>query len=290
MATMDTSPAHRPARRAAAPPPCKMGTVGFVGAGRRGVCVHWFCPGLRLDRIRRGAYVRAVMPAGASAAFALIRVPRGQSRPSEEQFRAALQRDRERLHQPPPPGRDRARDRRPVPHHRRRLRARRVRRLGTLTAIAPLTAAAVPACAGTGSSRARAAGRRSRRRCARCPGRSRRAGPSRSGAGRGTSRTPLAAACARRSCLERGEVVLALPAADDLAVALGREHVDAQRDARIGGIGLHVERLELDRIAVDEHRPVELLRDRGLLVAAEVVAPLDRDALLAAAARSPRRR
>ena len=45
---------------------------------------------------------RAVMPAGASVAFALIRVPRGEARPSEEQFRAALQRDRERLHHPNP--------------------------------------------------------------------------------------------------------------------------------------------------------------------------------------------
>ncbi len=42
------------------------------------------------------------MPAGASVAFALIRVPRGNARPSEEQFRAALQLDRRRLHQPDP--------------------------------------------------------------------------------------------------------------------------------------------------------------------------------------------
>ena len=43
-----------------------------------------------------------VMPVGASVAFALIRVPRGGARPSEAQFRAALQRDRERLHQAAP--------------------------------------------------------------------------------------------------------------------------------------------------------------------------------------------
>jgi hypothetical protein len=43
------------------------------------------------------------MPAGASVAFALLRVPRGQTRPTEEQFRAALTQDRERLHQPAPP-------------------------------------------------------------------------------------------------------------------------------------------------------------------------------------------
>ena len=40
------------------------------------------------------------MPVGASVAFALIRVPRGHARPSEEEFRAALRQDRERLHYP----------------------------------------------------------------------------------------------------------------------------------------------------------------------------------------------
>jgi hypothetical protein len=40
------------------------------------------------------------MPAGASQAFALIRVPRGQSRPSEEQLRAALTADRESINPP----------------------------------------------------------------------------------------------------------------------------------------------------------------------------------------------
>jgi hypothetical protein len=38
------------------------------------------------------------MPVGASVAFALLRVPRGAPRPSDEQFRAALRQDRERLH------------------------------------------------------------------------------------------------------------------------------------------------------------------------------------------------
>ena len=42
------------------------------------------------------------MPVGASVAFALLRVPRGQPRPSDEQFRAALRQDRERLHYPDP--------------------------------------------------------------------------------------------------------------------------------------------------------------------------------------------
>lgn len=38
------------------------------------------------------------MPAGSPVAFALLRVPRGDPRPSEDQFRAALARDREQLH------------------------------------------------------------------------------------------------------------------------------------------------------------------------------------------------
>src|SRR5439155_396833 len=81
--------------------------------------------------------------------------------------------------------------------------------------------------------------------------------------------------------LEHGGVVLALPAADDLAVALGCEHVDAEGEARIGRVGLHVEGLRLHRIAVHHHRAVELLRERRLLVAAEIGAPLEREAFLA---------
>jgi hypothetical protein len=42
------------------------------------------------------------MPPGASVAFALLRVPRGEPRPSDEQFRTALEKDREQLHQPAP--------------------------------------------------------------------------------------------------------------------------------------------------------------------------------------------
>jgi hypothetical protein len=38
------------------------------------------------------------MPAGSPVAFALLRVPRGNPRPSEDQFRAALAEDREHLH------------------------------------------------------------------------------------------------------------------------------------------------------------------------------------------------
>ncbi len=72
--------------------------------------------------------------------------------------------------------------------------------------------------------------------------------------------------------LERGEIVLALTAADDLAVALRREDVDAEREPGIGGVGLHVEGLARGRVAVDHHGTIEALREHGLLVAAEVVA------------------
>lgn len=40
------------------------------------------------------------MHAGASPAFALVRVPRGDAQPSDETFLKALQEDRERLHLP----------------------------------------------------------------------------------------------------------------------------------------------------------------------------------------------
>ena len=86
-----------------------------------------------------------------------------------------------------------------------------------------------------------------------------------------------------RSCcgdpgLQGGEVVLALAAADDLAVAVGREHVHAQREPRIRRIGLHVERLGGERIAMHHDRTIELLGQRGLLLGAEIVAPRDVDA------------
>lgn len=42
------------------------------------------------------------MPAATSQAFASIRLPRGAARPTEEQQRAALRADRERIHQPAP--------------------------------------------------------------------------------------------------------------------------------------------------------------------------------------------
>src|SRR5260370_577735 len=50
----------------------------------------------------------------------------------------------------------------------------------------------------------------------------------------------------------------ALRAADDLAIPLRGQHVNAQRQIRTLRIGLHVKRFYLGRIAVDHHRLIEL--------------------------------
>src|SRR5271166_6098286 len=50
----------------------------------------------------------------------------------------------------------------------------------------------------------------------------------------------------------------ALRAANNFAVALGREHVHAQREVGPLGIGLHVERLYRRRITMHHNRPFEL--------------------------------
>jgi hypothetical protein len=50
-----------------------------------------------------------------------------------------------------------------------------------------------------------------------------------------------------------------LTAADDFADAFGREHVDAQGELRPLGIGLHVERLDLRRIAMNRDGAIEVL-------------------------------
>ncbi len=56
---------------------------------------------------------------------------------------------------------------------------------------------------------------------------------------------------------ERVEIVLALTAADDLAVPLGREDVHAERELRVGGVALEVERLHRRRVAVDHDGAIE---------------------------------
>ena len=53
--------------------------------------------------------------------------------------------------------------------------------------------------------------------------------------------------------LERLEIILALSAADDLAVSFRCEHVDAQRDLGPRAMLLNVKCLALGRIAMHQH-------------------------------------
>ena len=48
-------------------------------------------------------------------------------------------------------------------------------------------------------------------------------------------------------------IVDALRAADDFAVAFGREHVDAEGLGGVVRVGLHVEGLDVGGVAVDHH-------------------------------------
>ena len=64
----------------------------------------------------------------------------------------------------------------------------------------------------------------------------------------------------------------ALGAADDFAVALGGEDVDAEGLGGVVGVGLHVEGLEGGGVAVDHDGAVELGAEVGLVGRAEVVA------------------
>ena len=69
-------------------------------------------------------------------------------------------------------------------------------------------------------------------------------------------------------------VVLALAAADDLAVPLRRQHVVVEHGAGIGRVLLHIEGLDRPRVVVDHDRAVVLLGQQGLVVAAQVAPPL----------------
>ena len=73
---------------------------------------------------------------------------------------------------------------------------------------------------------------------------------------------------------EEPEIRRPLAAPDDLAVALGREHVHPEREAVVLRVALHVERLDGGRVAVDDDGPLEVPREDGLVGAAEVGAPL----------------
>ena len=72
--------------------------------------------------------------------------------------------------------------------------------------------------------------------------------------------------------LEEVVAVDALRAADDFAVALGGEDVDAESLGGVVRVGLHVEGLDGGGVAVDHDRLVELRADVGFVGGAEVVA------------------
>ena len=66
----------------------------------------------------------------------------------------------------------------------------------------------------------------------------------------------------------------AFAAADDFAVAFGREHVKSESQFGPQSVRLHVKRLEGRRIAMHHYRAVIRARKNRFLVAAEVVSPL----------------
>src|SRR5215210_3114337 len=74
----------------------------------------------------------------------------------------------------------------------------------------------------------------------------------------------------------------ALAAADDLAVALGREDVHAERQLVALGVALHVEGFDGRRVAVNHDGLVEATRNVRLVGRAEVAAPLEALSHLAA--------
>src|SRR5439155_20452736 len=80
-------------------------------------------------------------------------------------------------------------------------------------------------------------------------------------------------------------IVDALAAADDLAVPLGRQDVDAQRALRRLRIGLHVEGLDGRRVVRDHHRTLQLFGENGLVEPAEIIAADERRRILLPRAR-----
>ena len=55
-------------------------------------------------------------------------------------------------------------------------------------------------------------------------------------------------------------LVNALPAADDFAIPLGRQHIHAQGKIRASRIGLHIEGFERSRISMHDDGAVEFFR------------------------------
>ena len=94
------------------------------------------------------------------------------------------------------------------------------------------------------------------------------------------SKASIGRLCSSMPFAEQVNIVDALRAAADFAVALRRDQVGAQHRLRPFRVGLHIERLGLRRVMRDKERAVVLGGEHRLFVAAEVVAPLHRQAVL----------
>ena len=72
---------------------------------------------------------------------------------------------------------------------------------------------------------------------------------------------------------ETGEVVFALAASNNLPVALRGQHIATEGELGPLRVVLHVESLNLGRIAMDKERLIKEFREDRLLVAAEIIPP-----------------
>jgi len=70
---------------------------------------------------------------------------------------------------------------------------------------------------------------------------------------------------------QRFQIVLALSATDHFAVTFRCQNVHAQRKLRIFRVTLHVEGLEIERIAMHDDRAIELRTDRCFFVGPKIV-------------------
>ncbi len=81
--------------------------------------------------------------------------------------------------------------------------------------------------------------------------------------------------CSSRRFSSSAKIVDALAAADDFAVSFGRDHIHAQRQFGPLFVGLEIECFDFGRIAVDDHRAVEILREQRFVGIAEIAAPAE---------------
>src|SRR5947207_2847036 len=71
------------------------------------------------------------------------------------------------------------------------------------------------------------------------------------------------------------QIMDALASADDLAVALGRDEIDAERTFRALRRGLKIECLDRSRIAIDNQRAIQIVSEQRFIGVAEIASPLN---------------